>query len=125
MVAVDKSEGSDLAEVETGRKKWSVVDLGWSEESVFDVGRKVGSDINEVVLDSGKNEYCDVLCITISLVDVLLAAAGLLGNTTMICDEDTCRGVSDAMMVLLWIGPTFVNVVDVDAWSPVEVSSGP
>lgn len=54
-VDLEKREGSDLVEVDLGRKVESAVDLGRNEESaVVDLGRKVGSDIEVVVCDSVK-----------------------------------------------------------------------
>ena len=66
-VDLGKRVGSDLVEVDLGRKVESAVDFGRSEESagvlVVDlmVG-KTGSDSStEVVLDSGEKGGCDVL----------------------------------------------------------------
>lgn len=101
-----KREGSDLVEVDLGRKVGSAVDLGRNEESagvlVVDLVRKIGSD-TEVMLDSGKKGGCDVLYMSLVGVPfaVFTAAAELLGNTTAKWDDNTGRSVSDAIMVLL------------------------
>ena len=105
-VDLGKREGSDLVEIELGRKVESAVDLGRNEESagvlVVDLGRKVGSDI-DVVCDSGKKGGCDVLYISLMGVPpaVFAVATELLGSITAKWDDNKGRSVSDAIMVLL------------------------
>ena len=102
-VDLGKREGSDLVEIELGRKVESAVDLGRNEESagvlVVDL---VGSDI-DVVCDSGKKGGCDVLYISLMGVPlaVFAVATELLGSITAKWDDNNGGSVSDAIMVLL------------------------
>ena len=101
-----KREGSDLVEVDLGRKVGSAVDLSRNEESagvlMVDLVTKLGSGI-EVMLDSGKKGGCDVLYMSLVGVPlaVFTAATELLGNTIAKWDDDGGRSMSDAIMVLL------------------------